>query len=41
MEDLGYTKTDKKILMVLEDKVRIIQYDTRNLEVQTLKRNPT
>ena len=37
MEDLGYTKTDKKILMVLEDKVRIIQYDTRNLEVQTLK----
>ena len=37
MEDLGYTKTDKKILMVLEDKVRIIQYDTKNLEVQTLK----
>lgn len=37
MEDLGYTKTDKKILMVLEDRVRIIQYDTKNLEVQTLK----
>ena len=30
-------KKEKKVLICIDDRVRVIEYDTRNLEVQTLK----
>ena len=37
MEDFGYTKDKKKIMLCIDDRVRVVQYDNRNLELQVIK----